>query len=118
METSTQAFTLPELITVIAIIGVIAAIAIPAMSNFTGSAQNATVKAMAQRLAATYMTALTTGHDFAEGETEANAVVSNVVAGVTIDDYYFGVPHVSTELQTDDLAHLDLQRGRLTYLPD
>ena len=103
--------------TVIAVIAIIAGLAIPALHYFTGSADRATAKLMAQHLSTTYMTALAKGHDFADGETEADVVVGKVVNGTTVGETYIGLPNVSAETQADALAYLELRTGRLLYKP-
>ena len=79
MKSSVKAFTLAELLVVIAVIGVIAAIAIPAMSGFFGQADSAKTERNAQYLVSTFNAARAAGNSmsFANATEAIEAVTTS-----------------------------------------
>ncbi len=115
-----QAYSIVEILVVIAVIGIISAIAVPNFATFKGQSEQARAKRNAQSLSKTYAAALAAGHDFAKDETEISNVVQNIVTGTVVilasgDDVYLSVPALATEQQVEAAAHLQLTGGRLTY---
>ena len=93
-------FSLVEMLVVIAVIGIIAAIAVPNIGRINDSAKDATYRRNAQKLASVFASAQAAGHDFSNGgkRNEKNIIIQ-MIAGTTISDAdspfdgtYFGVP--------------------------
>lgn len=108
------------MLVVVAIIGIIAAIGMPAVSTFVDAAEEAKDIRNAQNLAATYSSALAVGHDFAEGESDLAVIVGKIVAGITVvmspgDNIFLGVPDLGADEQVGAQASLELIDGRLTF---
>lgn len=104
-------FSLVEMLVVIAIIGIIAAIAIPNIGSINDSARQATAQRNAQSVASIMNAAIAAGYDPSTLTTPAS-VVSTAVQGVTIPsgpfkDKTFIVPNMSAEDQTAAAAYLE-----------
>lgn len=110
-----------EMVVVVAILGLLSAVGLPLISDFTDSATEGRSQSNAQKLANTYSVALLAGHDFAEGETELSSVVNKVVDGTTVlmadspRPVFVGMPTISNELQAEALPYLEFRTGRLFY---
>ncbi len=74
-------FSLVEMLVVIAIIGIIAAIAIPNIGNLNASAKDATAKRNAQTVASVLNAAVAAGADIST-LTDSTSVVNLAIAGV------------------------------------
>jgi prepilin-type N-terminal cleavage/methylation domain-containing protein len=98
-------FSLVEMLVVIAVIGIIAAIAVPNIGRINDSAKDATYRRNAQNLASVFASAQAAGYDFSKtGGTGANlaneaAVITALITGATINNTsspfngaFFGVP--------------------------
>ena len=109
------------MVVVVAILGVLSAVGIPLITDFTDSATEGRSQSNAQKLANTYSVALLAGHDFATGESDLTSVVSNVVDGATVRladsprPVFVGMPTISGELQMEALPYLEFREGRLFY---
>lgn len=114
-------FSIVEMLVVIAIIGVVSAIAIPLISDFTEQAEDIKAKRNAQNLVTSYASALAAGHNFADGETEVAAIVQNVATGVTLqlsqgtEDVFIGLPSLGAVQQAEVVPFLEIFNGRLVY---
>lgn len=117
------AFSLVELLVVIAVIGIIAAIAIPNIAGITAQADTAKAQRNAQSLASTFASARAAGNAtaFATKEAAVTAVVGGVNGAGTFAATDFKVPGLSAAEQTAALAHLTLSAvdatGQLEYAP-
>jgi len=117
------AFSLVEMLVVIAVIGVLAAIAVPNIGRINDAANESKDRRNAQQLASVANAAQAAGYDFvAEDGPGAADVVSAIVTGTTIDDptspfdeTYFGVPNMSAQEQEDALLFLGIENGMLVY---
>lgn len=93
-------FSLVEMLVVIAVIGIIAAIAVPNIGRINDSAKDATYRRNAQNLASVFASAQAAGHDFSNGGAlNRTEIIEAMIAGATINDAgspfngtYFGVP--------------------------
>ncbi|MEM7600122.1 MAG: prepilin-type N-terminal cleavage/methylation domain-containing protein [Verrucomicrobiota bacterium] len=93
-------FSLVEMLVVIAVIGIIAAIAVPNIGRINDSAKDATYRRNAQNIASVFASAQAAGHDFsAAGTLAETAIITAIITGATISDTdspfngtYFGVP--------------------------
>jgi prepilin-type N-terminal cleavage/methylation domain-containing protein len=101
-------FSLVEMLVVIAVIGIIAAIAVPNIGRINDAAKDATYKRNAQNIASVFASAQAAGYDFSKtagtGVVLANeaAIIGAVVTGATLtganftaspfNGAFFGVP--------------------------
>jgi len=102
-------FSLVEMLVVIAVIGIIAAIAVPNIGRINDSAKDATYRRNAQNLASVFATAQAAGVDFSSASTDEADVIEAVIAGATVNDpdspfngTYFGVPGLDATDATDE----------------
>lgn len=118
-KSKATAFSLVEMLSVIAVIGIISAIAVPGISRIRESAENASAQRNAQNLASVYVSARAAGLEFL-APNDVGATVANIVTGGTTSDgvlsgSYFGVPGLSTSEQTAAIAFLQLNGEDLLY---
>ncbi|MEM1441775.1 MAG: prepilin-type N-terminal cleavage/methylation domain-containing protein [Verrucomicrobiota bacterium] len=114
------AFSLVEMLVVIAVIGIIAAIAVPNIGRINDSAKDATYRRNAQNIASVFASAQAAGHDFSAGGTLAEAaIIGAIITGATIADTdspfngtYFGVPGLDS---TDAVSETDGAAKYLTW---
>lgn len=104
-------FSLVEMLVVIAIIGIIAAIAIPNIGSINDSAKQATAQRNAQSVASIMNAAIAAGYEPATAYADGAAVVADAVAGVTptsgpFKGKKFIVPNISAEDQTAAAVYL------------
>lgn len=119
IQKKNSGFSLTEMLTVIAVIGVISAIAIPNVSNINESSKDATARRHAQILAAVSVSAQAAGLDFIDTDGDLLASVNAVIAGGQVQEgvfigAYFGVP-MSDESRDDALKYLQIADGTLVY---
>lgn len=111
-------FSLVEMLVVIAVIGIIAAIAVPNIGRINDSAKDATYRRNAQNVASVFASAQAAGHDFsAAGTLGEAAIIGAIITGATISDTdspfngtYFGVPGMDS---TDAVSETE---GAAKYL--
>ncbi len=92
-------FSLVEMLVVIAVIGIIAAIAVPNIGRINDSAKDATYRRNAQNIASVFASAQAAGINFASASTDEADIIQAIIAGATVNDNdspfngtYFGVP--------------------------
>lgn len=117
-----QGFSLIEMLTVIMIIGLLVAIAVPTIGNTNDAAKLSRNKRNAQNIASIFIAAQAAGVDFfAAGDKDQT--VLNVVNGGTVSSgafagEFFGVPGIGANERADAANYLDLEHGMLVYRAD
>lgn len=119
-------FSLVEMLVVIAVIGIIAAIAVPNIGRINDSAKEATARRNAQNIASVFASAQAAGLNFASASTTPADIAQAVVTGSKVtekgpfEDTWFGVPGLTSADQTAALVYLtyDANSGQLLYRGD
>lgn len=116
------AFSLVEMLVVIAVIGILAAIAVPNIGKINGAAEDSKNRRNAQQLSSVCNAAQAAGHDFVGSETDKVEVCKDIRTGSTITDTtspfygsFFGVPNLSDTELTAATGYLAISNGMLTY---
>lgn len=105
-------FSLVEMLVVVSVIGIIAAIAIPALGNVNGKASEAAAKRNAQNIAALFNNARSVGTEFSS--TTKSGVVDELLAGVSgaeVSGSHFKLSGLSDVEKTAALGYLTLNVG-------
>ncbi|HRQ91044.1 MAG TPA: prepilin-type N-terminal cleavage/methylation domain-containing protein, partial [Bacteroidia bacterium] len=90
IKSAKKGFSLVEMLVVIAVIGIIAAIAVPNIGKINDSAKDATYRRNAQTIASVFSSAQAAGYDFAKANgtgsplTSETSIINAVIAGATI----------------------------------
>lgn len=121
-----KGFSLVEMLVVIAVIGIIAAIAVPNIGRINDSAKEATARRNAQNIASVFASAQAAGLNFAAASTTPSDIAKAVVAGAKVtekgpfENTWFGVPGLTTADQTSALKYLsyDANSSQLLYKGD
>ena len=120
-QTTTKAFSLIELLVVVAIIGTLTSILIPMIGRMSDGAESARHRQHAQSLASTYMAGTTAGAAFlAPGNLDQT--IENIVAGATVQSGVFAgesfrVPGIAEADRVAAARFLNLDGDRLIYRP-
>ena len=124
VKSAKAGFSLVEMLVVIAVIGIIAAIAVPTIGNITEQANNSKAKRNAQNLASVCASAVAAGATF--GSTSVGDIVDALVdTGVTgsvasgFNNTLFKVPNLSDTEKGNAEKHLtyDAQAKMIVYTP-
>ena len=111
-------FSLVEMLVVIAVIGIIAAIAVPMIGNITGKAETNTHRRNAQNIASVYSAAVAAGFS---GSADEDAAVTAVTSAPGIQGdgefagTYFYVPNVSNTTEAKKYLSWDGTASVLVY---
>ncbi len=124
---STNAFSLVEMLVVIAVIGILAAIAVPNIGRINAAAEDSKDRRNAQQLASVCGAAAAAGYDFvvvgghADGADPAT-LAGEIATGATIADTtspfngtFFGVPNLSTDEIATAANYLQIANQMLVY---
>ncbi|MEZ5329177.1 MAG: type II secretion system protein [Verrucomicrobiales bacterium] len=117
---SARGFSLVELLVVIAVIGLIAAIALPSVSKITDKARKATAQKNAQMLCSLHTNAKSAGAGFSA--TTRGGILDELVVGVTgtIVATDFKMSELSEKDKAEALKYCsyDAPEGMMSYYPD
>jgi type IV pilus assembly protein PilA len=126
IKTVQKGFSLVEMLVVIAVIGIIAAIAVPNIGRINDSAKEATARRNAQNIASVFASAQAAGLNFAAASVAPADIAAAVVTGAKVtekgpfENTWFGVPGLTAADQTAALKFLsyDAASAQLLYRGD
>ena len=104
---------------VVAIIGILAAMAVPSMSRMHDAADTAKDQRNAQQIVSMYHTAQSMGLDFDGAdklETIANVVTGGYVPHGVFEGTYFGLPHISADQRARAAEYIEVAGEALQYM--
>ena len=120
---SRSAFSLVEMLTVVVVISLVVAIAIPSLSNLNETAGRDKARRNAQTLASVFGAAQAAGLDFFVPGDEAATIQAVVDGGIVLQegpfkDLYFGVPNISPADQVQAATYLEMNdaHAMLNYI--
>jgi type IV pilus assembly protein PilA len=121
-----KGFSLVEMLVVIAVIGIIAAIAVPNIGRINDSAKEATARRNAQNVASVFASAQAAGLNFAGTSTDTKEIAQAVVTGDKVtekgpfENTWFGVPGLTGEDLDKAIVYLewDTDSSQLLYRGD
>jgi len=119
-------FSLVEMLVVIAVIGIIAAIAVPNIGRINDSAKEAVARRNAQNLASVFASAQAAGLRLGGASVAPAVITTAIVTGAKViekgpfENTWFGVPGLTTADQTAAVKYLsyDANSGQLLYRGD
>jgi len=115
-----QAFSLAELLVVIAVIAIIAAVVVPAIAGITSSAGASKNLRNAQSIATTYNAAIAAGMP-TNVASDVPGAVAVIMAGTNFNvgntTHYFSVDGLSEGEATNAISFLGFQNGTVRYSP-
>jgi prepilin-type N-terminal cleavage/methylation domain-containing protein len=114
-------FGLVELLTVIAVLGIMTSILVPAMAGVSESANTKRCQRIAQEFAALYMSSIAAGCTDLDNPASVSEVLEKLIAGVkgsgVFADTQFRLPNVALADQNESAHHLSIEGGLLIYSP-
>ena len=115
-------FGLVELLTVIAVLGIMTSILVPAMAGVSESANTRRCQRIAQEFATLYTSSIAAGCTDLDNPTSVSEVLEKLTAGVNgtgiFVDTQFRLPNVDLADQNEAAHHLSIQDGMLIYNPE
>ena len=112
-----QGFSLLEMLLVIAVIGIISAIGIPALSSMNGMAGDATAKRNAQNLASVFASAIASGVEWNVPQGTKAGAIAAVQAGTTSPaGENFSVEGLSADAVNAAKPFLRYEDSKLVYI--
>jgi prepilin-type N-terminal cleavage/methylation domain-containing protein len=120
-HSSTQGFTLVEMLTTIAVLAVLTSIALPTMSSINQNSIDTRDRRNAQELAAMCATAQAAGVDFVVPD-DLEKTIENIVKGGKPADgafagKFFGIQGMAPQDQGTAKRYLELVNGILSFKP-
>lgn len=114
-------FGLTELITVIAILGILAAIVLPTMGSMADSANERRCQRIAQEFSLLANNAIAAGNEelaAVSNVAQAIQLISDGVYGSEVfADTLFRLPNIAMADRTEAAHHLSIQNGRIVFDP-